>query len=407
MTAKELKLWAQQRSQWLLVFVTPLIFIAIQGSVFGQGGTTTVAVYLVDEDQGREASQIINALEDEKTLNVEKLATRAEADRRVGNGERMAAVVVPAGFGAALRTDAGAQIEVIVDPAREQAAGIVLGQVQAATAPMLVDAEVTRGMHKAFNTAPDLLGIDTAAAQSNGLDLPAIEKFLAAAIKGVVASQVQDAIDAPLVNVVQAPADPNVVIVRRPTIFDYLVPGYATFFAFFLLQMMAETLLNERVSGTLRRLFTLPLSRAAFLIGKALPYFIVAAAQIVLVMGVSSVLFSYSLGHSPLALALLTGSFAAVIAGLGVMLAVLVRSEGQADAVPTLVALGTAAVSGAIFPTIRIPGLELLTPQYWAINGFLQVTATGAGVQAVLLNIGVLLAMAAIYFAVAVWRFRF
>ena len=144
-TRNELKLAAQYPAQWALVVLTPIVFIAVMGSVFGATGTPTVAVYLVDEDGGRVSRQIISALRDEPTLAIERLATRAEADARVGAGERMAAIVLPAGLSDAVVTPEGGQIEVIVDPAREQTAGIVIGQVQAATAPMLIDAEVTRG----------------------------------------------------------------------------------------------------------------------------------------------------------------------------------------------------------------------------------------------------------------------
>jgi ABC-2 type transport system permease protein len=51
---------------------------------------------------------------------------------------------------------------------------------------------------------------------------------------------------------------------QAPTIFDYLVPGYSVFFAFFLMGLMAETVFQERISGALRRIFSLPIRRARF-----------------------------------------------------------------------------------------------------------------------------------------------
>ena len=118
MTRKEIKLAAEYRGQWLLVFLTPLIFIAVMGATFGNAGVPTVAIYLVNEDEGRLGRQVVNALRDEPTLALDILPNRAEADRRVGNGERMAAVVIPAAFRQAVLTDDGGQIEVINDPAR-------------------------------------------------------------------------------------------------------------------------------------------------------------------------------------------------------------------------------------------------------------------------------------------------
>lgn len=405
LTRKEIKLAAEYRGQWLLIFLTPLIFIAVMGATFGNAGVPTVAVYLVNEDEGRLGRQVVNALRDEPTLALDILPSRAEADRLVGDGERMAAIVIPAGFSQAVLTDDGGQIEVITDPAREQTAGIVLGQVQAATAPLLIDAEVERGVRNAFNTAPESFGFTEADLQEAGIDLPAVTKFLAAAIKGVVASQVQDAIDNPLVRIDVQPAT-DAAPRQAPTIFDYLVPGYSVFFAFFLMGLMAETVFQERISGALRRIFSLPIGRAPFLVGKMLPYSLIAMLQIVIVFGASTLLFDYDLGEAPLALILLIVATGLSVGGLGILVAVLVRSEGQVNSIPTLLTLVMAAVSGALFPSIQAPGLAQMTPHYWAVQGFLTITALHGSLADILPNLGALLAIAVVTFGVAVWRFR-
>ena len=303
-------------------------------------------------------------------------------------------------------TDKGAQVEVIVDPAREQMAGIVVGQVRAATAPMLIDAEVTRGVQSAFNTAPDQFGFDEQQLADAGIDLATVQKFLTAAIKGVVSSQVQDAMDYPLVGVEQQPAKAGAPAVS-PTIFDYLVPGYSVFFAFFLLGLMAEAVYSERVSGGVRRLLVLPAPRWLLLLGKGLPYALIAMLQVVVVMGASSLLFGYDLGHDLVALALLIVAMGLVVGSTGLLVAVLVKSEGQVNAIPTLLPLALAAVSGAMFPSIAIPTLKLFTPHYWAIQGFYQITALRGDLASVLPNIGALLGISAACYAIAVWRFRF
>ena len=405
-TRNEIKLAAQYPSQWALVALTPIVFIAVLGSVFGASGTPTVAVYLVDEDGGRISRQIISALRDAPTLAIDRLDTRAEADSRVGAGERMAAIILPAGLSDAAVTPEGAQIEVIVDPAREQSAGIVLGVVQAATAPALIDAEVTRGVKTAFATPPDNLGLDEVDLADAGIDMATVEKFLTAAIKGVVSSQVQDAIDNPLVHVAPQPATDDAPR-EAPTIFDYLVPGYSVFFAFFLMGLMAEIVLNERISGTLRRLFSLPLGRTSYLVGKTIPYGLMGMAQMVIVFTASALLFAYDLGSDLLALALMIVATGLSIGGISILVAVLIRTEGQANSIPTLITLVMAAVSGAMFPSIHVPPLEYFTPQYWAIQGFLKVTALGGTLEDVLLNIGVLAGMGLFGLAVATWRFRY
>jgi ABC-2 type transport system permease protein len=402
---KELKVAAESKGQWLNVFLTPLAFIAVMGATFGNTGAPTAAVYLVNEDEGRLGRQIVSALRDEPTLDLEVLSSREEADRLVGEGRRMAAIIIPAGLSEAVLTKTGGKIEVIVDPAREQSAGIVLGQVQAATAPMLIDAEVERGVRMAFNTAPETLGFEEADLEALGVDLETVERFLTAAIKGVVSSQVQDAIDDPLVRIELKPAS-DIAPRQIPTIFDYLTPGYSVFFAFFLMGLMAEIIYEERVSGTLRRIFSLPIGRMTFLLGKMLPYALIAMLQIVVVFGVSSLLFDFDLGEAPLAFALLVVATGLAVGGISILVAVLIRSEGQANSVPSLLAVVMAAVSGALFPSIQVPALAQLTPHYWAIQGFLTITASGGGLVDVALHLYVLTGIALVASGLAAWRFQ-
>jgi hypothetical protein len=54
-------------------FLTPLIFIAVMGATFGNAGVPTVAIYLVNEDEGRMGRQVVNALRDEPTLALDRL----------------------------------------------------------------------------------------------------------------------------------------------------------------------------------------------------------------------------------------------------------------------------------------------------------------------------------------------
>ncbi len=402
---KEIKVAAEFRGQWLNVFFTPLAFIAVMGMTFGDGGAPTAAVYLVNEDEGRLGRQIVSALRNEPTLDLEILSGRSEADRLVGEGRRMAAIVIPSGLSEAVLTEQGGAIEVIVDPAQEQSAGVVLGQVQAATAPMLIDAEVERGVRTAFNTAPETFGFETTDLKALGVDLETVERFLTAAIQGVVSSQVQDAIDDPLVRIELKPAS-DVALRQAPTIFDYLTPGYSVFFAFFLMGLMAEIIYEERVGGALRRIFTLPIGKTSFLLGKMLPYALIAMLQIIVVFSVSSLLFNFDLGDAPLAFALLVVATGLTVGGLSILVAVLIRSEGQANSIPSLLAVVLAAVSGALFPSIQLPALAQLTPHYWAIQGFLTITALGGGLTDVALHLCVLLTVAVTTFAVAVWRFQ-
>jgi ABC-2 type transport system permease protein len=398
-TKKDLRLWAQKPGEWAVLFLTPFLFITIMGQIFGRSSTPTIAIYAVVEDSGARGKQVISLLQDAKNLSVEILPSRAEADRRVGSGQRMAALVVPAGFTEAVLTPDGGQIALIVDPARQEQASIVIGLVNAALGPLRMDAEVTRGVGQSVDSAMRNYNAGGTAAT--------LGRFLKTALRAVVAEQVQESINNPLVAVQVQSAQESAAIRRPPTLMESLVPGYIIMFAFFLVSTIAVSVVEERALGTFRRLLSTPAPRSAILLGKMLPYLVIVVVQALVLLGISSLVFGVSLGKSPVALALITVASAASVVGLGIMVAAVVRSEGQAGGLTLLLVLVMAAVSGSLFPLIRIPYLQYATPHYWAIQGFQNVISRGLGVSGVVFESGILLGLAAIFFVIGASRFKF
>jgi ABC-2 type transport system permease protein len=401
LTRNEVRLWAQRPSSWAVTFIVPFLFIWIIGAVFGSSGTPTVALFVANEDSGTRGQEAISALKAAETLDVKVLADHSDADRRVGRGERMAAVVIPADFSDSLLSPEGATIAIILDPARTEQAGIVTGLVNGALSPLIVDAEVTRGVELGVMEAVTDLDLESD-------DRPLLKSFLTAAFKGVIASQVQAATNDPLVQVkLQPAADEGAEIVRPPTLMEGLAPGYSLMFAFYLVSNLASAVLAERRVGTLRRLLATPVSRGTVLLGKMLPYLLLAIVQLTVVLSVSSVLFGIGLGSSPLALALVIAATALVVATLGIMIAALAKTAGQAGGLTILLVTSMAVISGSMYPAISVPGAKYLAPHYWAIQGFQNVLSRGLGLEAVLLPVGILGGMSLVFFLIGTWRFRF
>jgi ABC-2 type transport system permease protein len=398
---KDLRLWAQRPGEWLIIFIVPLLFMWIMGAVFGKNSSPIIAIFVVNEDAGTSGAKVLRALKDSPNLELTPLSTRAEADRRVGAGEHMAAVIIPPDFSKNITRPQGGKLEIITDPANTEKASIVNGLVNEAIAPIIIEAEVNRAIGRilsGINLNPQDPGSGSQSAQ--------IQKFLSAALKGIVSSQVQDALDNPLVEVEPRSSGGNADR-RPPNLMEWLVPGYSLMFVFFLVGSMAITVVEERESGTLRRLLITPTSRASILIGKVLPYFVIAVVQFTLLLVLSTLIFGINLGSSPFALALVILSSAAVVAGMGLLVASLAHSEGQAGGISTLSILTMAVVSGAMFPSIRVPGLELLTPHYWALMGVQNIITRNLGLESVLLPAGILFALAAVFIFVGVRCFKF
>jgi ABC-2 type transport system permease protein len=402
LTRKELKIWLQYPGQAAVLFLVPFLFMWIMGTVFGGGSLPRVAIFVVNEDSGPRGAEVLKTLQENPNLEVTILSARIDADHRIGVGERMAAVVIPAGFSDAVLKETGGKIDLIIDPAQSEKASIVRGLLTSALAPILVDAEVSRGVTQSLKTLP--AGVVSGV---NGVDQTGLMKFLTAALKGVVSSQVQDAINHPLVQVQLSAAGEGKLRNRIPTLMESLVPGYMLMFLFFLVSAMAASIVEEREIGTMRRLLIMPLPRAVILFGKMLPYFLIALIQMTALLFVSRLVFGISLGNSPLGLVLIIFVVSLAVVALGVLIAAFARTEGQADGMTTLLVLVMAIASGSMFPSIFIPGVQFITPHYWAIRAIQNIITRGQGVESILLPAGVLLGMAVVFFGIGAARFRF
>jgi ABC-2 type transport system permease protein len=234
-----------------------------------------------------------------------------------------------------------------------------------------------------------------------------VRMFFSAARKGIVSSQVEEALTNPQVTLDVKPIEgKEQPAARRPSLLDYLVPGYSLMFAFFLMASIAATVIEERQTGALNRLLVAPVPRSRILLGKMIPYFLIAVAQFTVILLASRLIFGITLGNSLLALAVIILASALAVVSLGILIAAFAHSQGQATSLTIVLVLAMAVISGAMFPNISIPGLQALTPHYWALQGFVN-TIRGQDVQGVLLPAGVLLTMSAVFFTVGVVRFRF
>jgi ABC-2 type transport system permease protein len=394
---KETRLWLQVPGNWLTILLVPFAFIAILGSVFG-GGTPVFTIFAANEDKGALGADVIKLLEDSPNLAIERVATQAEADRRVGQGERMAAVIIPADFSEVVKTEAGGTIRVMIDPARQNNAGLVNGLVKAALSKMLVDASIEREMSKMIS--------DIKVGDLGGTSSFDFDTFIRAGVKGMVAKQVNEALDHPLIDLEKQPVSASANPIEA-TRLGGLVPGYTLMFLFFLLSHIATAVVEERSSGSLRRLLVTPASKAVILAGKMLPFFFIAIGQMLFVLLVSSWVFGMSLGASPLALIVIILATALSAATLGILVASLVKNENQAGGLTILVVLVLAVVSGSISDNIQIMGPNMITPHYWARQGMLNVLQRGMGLEGVLQPALILLGLSVIFFVIGSRRFKF
>ena len=167
-------------------------------------------------------------------------------------------------------------------------------------------------------------------------------------------------------------------------------------------------LLRERTRGTGARVRAAPVPLWAALFGKALATAGIALLQVLVTFGFGYVAFGVVVGGSWVGFVLLALAASALAAATGLMVAAIGGTEARARSVSILVILGVSMVGGLWLPSFLLPGwvrdIALSLPTTWAMRGLDAVTWQGRGLAAALPGVGVVLAFAVGFLALAAWR---
>ena len=187
-------------------------------------------------------------------------------------------------------------------------------------------------------------------------------------------------------------------------------PGMLVMFALFSLTLSAAVVVAERRSGTLQRLLTTSVGRAEILAGHVAAMFAVVFGQGLLLVAVGQFGFGVDYLRSPLATLLVLAALALWVACLGLLIGVAAKGQEQVGLFGMIAMFVLSALGGAWFPLegtgAAFSAVGHLLPSAWAMVGFQDVVVRGLALDAALLPVGVMLAYAAGFFGLAVWRFQ-
>jgi ABC-2 type transport system permease protein len=169
-------------------------------------------------------------------------------------------------------------------------------------------------------------------------------------------------------------------------------------------------MVRERESGTLEQLAVMPIRPSRVILGKIAPYFLVAAADMIIVTVLGIALFSVPFNGNPFAFALGAAIFLFVVLGLGVFISTISQTVGQAIQTAFFFLLPQILLSGMIFPLeamaagVRWIGYLLPLTYFTMISQGIMLR--GAPITSLWLPFVVLAGMAVVVFTGATLRFR-
>ena len=356
---KEIWLLLRDRGRLISLFALPVVFMVVFGSMFkfgpDKGEPRPIGIWYADGDaRGKTIEAALNA----SPGFVAKPFPSADALRHAVAHDNLAAgLIVPADFDPLhgklieLSIDEGAPIQV-----RGPIEGATIGTVMRALSPVPVSA------------MPQLVEPKTP---------PGIANPLA----GVTAFQVT-------------------------------VPGNAVLFGFFISMAVAITFAHERHTGVWKRLLAAPVPRWQALVGKLVPYVLIALVQSAFLFGLGTGVFGMQIAGSIAALVLLSIGLALCAVSFGLLVSSFGGTERQIGSTVPVAILVMGLLGGCMFPRLFMPAfmktIGNAVPQSWALEGFYTVLIRqGSTIADVAPQLAALLAFAAGFTLLGLWRFKF
>lgn len=354
---KEAKQVVRDPSSWIIAVFLPLTFLFL----FGYGlslDTTVVKIAVVREDTSQDARAFAARLEDSKWFLVVDAPDRESGKQLLRDQAVKATVIIPSYFGERLYSSAqAAQVQVLVDGAEPNTANYVRGYVTAIWSAFLASRSMTQGA----------------------------------------------------VTNVPVTVEPRYWFNANAESRWFLIPGSITVIMTLIGTLLtALVIAREWERGTLEALYATPLTRGQILIGKTLPYFVLAMISTLVCVVTALILFHLPLRGSMLALGLVAAVFLVPALGQGLFISVAMRTQLAAAQLGLMTGyLPAIMLSGFLFDIHSMPAwlryVTILVPARY-MNVSLQTIFLAGDVWPVLIpNMLWMLAVGGLFFGLT-WR---
>ncbi|QAY65294.1 ABC transporter permease [Paenibacillus protaetiae] len=189
---------------------------------------------------------------------------------------------------------------------------------------------------------------------------------------------------------------------------SYQSVGFLILFMMMSAVGLSELILKNRENRTYFRVLSSPVSAKVYVLSNIIVNVIVMLAQIVVVLVCMRYVFNLDPGVPMGILALLLGIFALVSVSISLVIVSFSKNSAAAGAIQNLVITPTCLISGCFFSVSIMPDyvqrIADFLPQRWVLQSIEQLQS-GASLSGIGMNFVILLAFAAVFFLLAVYKF--
>jgi ABC-2 type transport system permease protein len=388
---KDLKNRFSNPMEIMFFLVLPIIFTYLLSGTIGSG-SGMYQLLVVDQDQTALSDRFIEGLASAGTMEIVSISEE-ESEAAAEAEETAAILTIPTGFQAQLYS--GESIDLALQVTGDEDA------YDAAEQQVFVAVEQMDQVLLAAN-------VSTAEYEKRGefSDGAARETYFEESY-----TRAEAAFDDLPQRVEIRTPDEGVVYEREKATSVQASAGQLITWVFIPLLTTAAVLADERTTGTLRRLFTTPTNKATFLLGTILGQLVAAWVQMTLLVIFGIYVLGIDWGNSVAGLVVLLLAFSLAATALGTLLGTLVRSTAQAGSLAPITGMVMALVGGCWFPEEMFSDtaktVNQFLPTTWALHGLNDLGLRRLGLVDILPEAGVLMIFAVVFFALAIWCFRY
>ena len=353
-----------RRDRWAMFrLVVPMI---VQVLAFGYAATFTVnhvATAVLDLDRSQTSRALISHFTATGRFDVvDTAATQEQITQDLNSSRATLAIVIHAGFEQFLYNGRTAPLQVSVDGTNSNTALIALGYVAQIVAQFQAQQQAA------------VWPASTAAAHA----LPVLE-------------------ERPWFN---AGLDDR----------WFFIPGIiGTLTLIEVVSLTAFAVVREREVGTLEQIMVSPIRRSEFILGKAVPFFLIGLGEVALITLLGVTWFRVPFVGSPLVMLLGASLFLCAAVGLGLMLSTFARTQQQAFALNFFVVNPFFILSGFAFPIASMPRVlqwfTVINPLRYFLVVIRAEFLKGVGIEAIWTQLLALTLLAAATLTMSVLRF--
>ena len=357
---KEVRHIVRDKRMMALLLIAPVIQLGLFGLAvdFDVDRMPTV---VVDHDQTDVSRQHLRqVLADGTLIRTQSSSSDAQALQAIDAGDVAAALIVPAGFSAAIARGGVAHLQIVVDGTDPDR-----GSIAAAAVARYARAQ-TQVSVQMVSSAPRFAGVQL------------------------------------LTRVLHNPRLKTAI---------YMVPGIiALLLLIVTVVVMAMGLARERETGTLEQVLVTPMPSLVLMVGKLLPYVFIGLFDLALALVVASYLFSVPM-RGPLSVVVVgTTAYLICTLGIGLLISTISRTQQQAFIGGLLFLMPALLLSGVMTPLCGVPDwllpLTKINPVKYYVEIVRGVLLRGSNFHDVRGQLTALFTIGTSVLGFAAWRFQ-